>query len=290
MLRYRRIALTVKPHLTQKEEIVRHLVSSIRSVGAEVLVDRSTLGDIDWLRTFESYSFGDDVDALLVVGGDGTILRAVRELPNLSVPILSVNRGVVGFLTEIAMDETVTLLPQLLRGEGIVEERHLLHIHVERAHRCVFEGLALNEAAITQGAIARLLDVRTQVDGEALAFFHADGLIIATPTGSTAYSLAAGGPVVHPSLFAIILTPINPHNLAQKPIVISGSGVVRSEILTATAPPVPPHISLTIDGQTFVELRDGDCVTVRMHDAPVRLIRRNEETFYKTLRTKLRWA
>ncbi len=290
MLRYRRIALTAKPNLTGKEEIMRTLVECMREIGAEILVDRDTLNDVDVLRSFDSYAFGDAADLLLVVGGDGTILRAVRELPDLSVPIVSVNRGSVGFLTELLTEEVASLLPRLLEGAGIVEERHLIHVDVERDGAKVFESRALNEVAISQGAIARLLNVRTCIDEESLATFHADGLILATPTGSTAYSLAAGGPVVHPRLDAIILTPINPHSLTQKPIVIPGGSIIRSEILTATSTPVPPHVSLTVDGQTYFELHGEDRVTVRMHPDAVRFIRRNKETFYKTIRSKLRWG
>lgn len=290
MLRYKRIALTAKPQLTEKEAIMRQIVTCIRDCGGEIIVDRSTLGDADVLRSFEAFVFGDPADVLLVVGGDGTILRAVRELPDLSIPILSVNRGAVGFLSELQMEEIDVLLPVLLHGDGTIDERHIFHVAVQREGVIVFESLSLNEVAISQGAIARLLDVRTCVNDQILATFHADGLILSTPTGSTAYSLAAGGPVVHPRLDAMILTPINPHSLTQKPIVIPGSCTVCSEILEPSFSPVPPHVSLTIDGQTYFALHGGDFVTVATHTDCVRFVRRNEDTFYKTLRTKLRWG
>lgn len=290
MLTYRRIGLTVKPHLTSKDETVERVVKILRDAGAEVCIDPATMSDIPCVRTFSAIGEGAGIDALLVIGGDGTILRAVRELPDLSVPVLSVNRGVVGFLAEVTVEEAPDLLPRLLSGEGVLEERTLLRVRVEREGKKIFDARALNEAAISQGAIARLLDLRTDVNGEPLATFHADGLILATPTGSTAYSLAAGGPVVHPHLDAMILTPINPHSLTQKPVVIPGRSEIGIDILRSDAGFLQTHVSLTIDGQVYVELNRDDRVTVSTHESKVKFLRRREDTFFHTLRTKLRWG
>ncbi len=290
MLRYRRIALTAKPSLTQKEETLTAVVDVLRLQGAEITVDPETLGDVSLLRAFPPYAPEDEIDLLLVVGGDGTILRSVRQLHDLSVPILSINRGLVGFLTELAVEEIGSVLPRLLAGEGIIENRRLLCIEAMRGEECLMQTHVLNEAAISQGGIARLLNVRTCIDGTPLATFHADGLIIATPTGSTAYSLAAGGPVVHPLLDAVILTPINPHSLTQKPIVIPGKSVVETELLSPSGTHVPASVNLTLDGQEYIELTGGDRVIIRAHDHSAHFLRRNEETFYRTLRTKLGWG
>ncbi len=287
---YRRIALVAKPALTQKEEALREVVSVLRAQGAEIVVDPDTLGDVSLLRAFPRFAPADPVDLLLVVGGDGTILRSVRRLADLSVPILSVNRGSVGFLTELAVEEVPSVLPRLIAGEGIIEERRLLCVEAMRGEERLLRTHVLNEAAISQGGIARLLNVRTSIDGVPLATFHADGLIVATPTGSTAYSLAAGGPVVHPLLDAVILTPINPHSLTQKPIVIPGSSSVETELLSPSGTHVPASVNLTLDGQEYIELTGGDRVIIRTHDHRARFLRRNEETFYKTLRTKLGWG
>lgn len=230
------------------------------------------------------------LDAMLVVGGDGTILRAVRELQDFSTPIVSVNRGQLGFLAEISIDEAEVLLPKLLSGEGIIEERTCLSVDVLRDGKSIFQSFALNEAVISQGSIARLLDLRTDINGEGLAVFHADGVIVATPTGSTAYSLAAGGPVVHPGLNALILTPINPHSLTQKPVVIPGKSVVGVDVLQSDGQFGETHVSLTLDGQVYFELMKNDRVVVTTHGEKVKFIRRREDTFFHTLRTKLRWG
>lgn len=290
MLRYKRIGITVKPRLTQKDEVVKKIIDILRDVGAEVCVDREKMDDVGAVRPLPDLAQSSDIDVMLVIGGDGTILRSVRELKSLNIPILSVNRGSVGFLAEVALDEAEDLLPKLLGGEGVIEERNLLSVEVKRENESVFSNFALNEAAISQGAIARLLDLRTSVGGESLATFHADGMIVATPTGSTAYSLAAGGPVVHPSLDAIILTPINPHSLTQKPIVIPGRSTVQSEVLKAEDEFMTAHVSLTIDGQVYFELERNDIVTIGIHRETVKFIRRKEDTFYRTLRTKLKWG
>jgi NAD+ kinase len=230
------------------------------------------------------------IDLLLIAGGDGTILRSIRELHSLATPIVSINRGSVGFLTEMTVQETDDVLPLLLQGEGMVDERQLLSVSVERDGEVVFDSFALNEAAISQGAISRLLDLRTMISGEPLATFHADGLIVATPTGSTAYSLAAGGPVVHPRLPAMILTPINPYSLTQKPIVIPGSSVVKTDVIRETHDHLTSFVSMTLDGQVYFELQKDDTVTVRLHGETVKFLRRKEDTFYRTLRMKLKWG
>lgn len=289
MQKYRRIGVTVKPHMSGKDEAVRQVVDILEKEGLEICFDKKTVHNIDCTH---AYSDMDErpIDVLLVVGGDGTILRAVRELKDYSIPILSVNRGAVGFLAEITVEEAHELLPALLSGDGEIEERTTLSVTVSREGKDVFDALALNEAAISQGAIARLLDLRTDISGEPLATFHADGLIVATPTGSTAYSLAAGGPVVHPRLSALILTPINPHSLTQKPIVIPGGSVVGIDVLKTDGGFQQTHVSLTVDGQVYFELSRDDRVTVTTNPETVKFIRRREDTFFHTLRTKLRWG
>ncbi|HVW67114.1 MAG TPA: NAD(+)/NADH kinase [Candidatus Peribacteraceae bacterium] len=290
MTQYRRIGLTVKPHLTEKDETVAHILSILKKEKIEVFVDRPNVGELDIVKDFHEIKDTKDIDALLVIGGDGTILRSVRELNDLSIPILSVNKGAVGFLAEINIDEADDLLPQLLQGKGMIEERSILHVHVERDGKDIFACLAMNEVVISQGTISRLLDLRTSVGGELLSTFHADGLIIATPTGSTAYSLAAGGPVVHPRLAAVILTPINPHSLNQRPIVIPGTTDIETEVSKCNDSFLESTVGLTLDGQVYHELRKFDRIVTRIHGETVKFIRRKEDTFFHTLRTKLKWG
>lgn len=290
MLRYRRIGITVKRTLDAKDEALSRVLGILRGCGAEIRVDKARMEDVSCVSEYPALNDCAEIDALLVIGGDGTIIRAVREMGAHAVPILSVNRGKIGFLAETNIDEAEEWIPKLLSGEGTIEERHVLHATATRSGSVFFEGLALNEAVIAQGAIARLLDLRATVNGETLTTFHADGLIIATPTGSTAYSLAAGGPVVHPRLSALILTPINPHSFSQKPVVIPGESRVDTEVLPRAHQFENSEVSLTLDGQVYQQLVPGDVLRVVVHDRKARFLRRKEDTFFATLREKLKWG
>lgn len=290
MLAYPRIGVTVKSTLGAKDEAVDRVVQILREEGAEVFIDTERMRGLSCVRGCAPVD-GAPVDLLVVIGGDGTILRAVRELRDFRVPILSVNRGAVGFLAETRLEEADTLVRKLLHGEGVLEERSLLHVEVVRDAASPFQGgYVLNEAVIAQGAIARLMDLRTSINDEPLATFHADGLIIATPTGSTAYSLAAGGPIVHPRLHATILTPLNPHSFSQKPIVVPGASRIEVQVLTQENKFMDHQVSLTLDGQTYVSLHRADVVRVSMRGEAVRFLRRREDSFFSTLRAKLQWG
>lgn len=290
MLVYPRIGVTVKSTLDAKDKAVDRILNILREEGAEVFLDTKRMHGLPCVGPSLALQEGVPIDLLVVIGGDGTILRAVRELRDFRVPILSVNRGAVGFLAETRLEEADTLVRQLLRGEGVIEERTLLRVDVIRDEAPTFQGYVLNEAVIAQGAIARLMDLRTSINGEPLATFHADGLIIATPTGSTAYSLAAGGPIVHPRLHATILTPLNPHSFSQKPIVVPGASCIEVQVLTQENKFMDHQVSLTLDGQTYVSLRRSDIVRVSMGGETVRFLRRQEDTFFSTLRAKLQWG
>lgn len=289
MIAYPRIGVTVKSTLGAKDEAVDRVVQILREEGAEVFIDAERMRGLSCVRGCAPLD-GVPVDLFVVIGGDGTILRAVRELRDFRIPILSVNRGAVGFLAETRLEEADTLMRQLLHGEGVLEERSLLHVEVLRDAASHFQGYVLNEAVIAQGAIARLMDLRTAINDEPLATFHADGLIIATPTGSTAYSLAAGGPIVHPRLHATILTPLNPHSFSQKPIVVPGASRIEVQVQMQENKFMDHQVSLTLDGQTYVSLRRADVVRVSMRGEVVRFLRRREDTFFSTLRTKLQWG
>jgi NAD+ kinase len=290
MLNYKRVGLTVKRTLDRKDSAVERVLAILRKQGAEVFADKERMEEVACMKELPELKDCGGIDLLVVIGGDGTIMRAVRETKNCDVPILSVNKGKIGFLAETSIDEAEEWIPKLLSGEGEIEERDLLHVSVERSGTIFFEGLALNEAVIAQGAIARLLDLRARINGETLTTFHADGLIVATPTGSTAYSLAAGGPVVHPRLSALILTPINPHSFSQKPIVIPGESEVAVEVVPRAHQFENSEVSLTLDGQVYQQIDQHDLVRVKVHDETAKFLRRREDTFFATLREKLKWG
>lgn len=290
MLPFPRIGVTVKSGLEEKSEAVLRVLNILRAIKAEILFDPERKDDIPETTNLTPYTTEGDIDLLLVIGGDGTILRAVRELKDHSIPIVSVNRGTIGFLAETELHEAESILPQLLTGGGVIEERSILSIEAMRGSRSIFTGYALNEAVIAQGTIARLVDLQARVKGEELTTYHADGLIIATPTGSTAYSLAAGGPIVHPSLAATVLTPINPHSFSQKPILIPSEYEMEVIVASKANKFQNVNVILTIDGQIYVPLQSGDRIIACRCEKTVRFLRRKQDTFFGTLREKLKWG
>ncbi|MDD4762182.1 MAG: NAD(+)/NADH kinase [Candidatus Pacebacteria bacterium] len=291
MAKYRRIGLTVKSGFDHKDEAIARILKILRSLQCTVAVDPTRIHDLPCARECKPMDPKHTIDLMLVIGGDGTVLRAIREMRDFSVPILSVNRGTLGFLAEIELDEADHILPALLNGKGMIDERSLLKVEAVRKRKTFFSGLALNEAVIAQGTIARLIDLQTAVNGEALTTYRSDGLIVATPTGSTAYSLAAGGPIVHPAFdSAIILTPINPYSFSQKPVVLNGRSKVDVGVHMKVRKFADVDVNLTIDGQMYVPLQDGDHVHCSVAKETVKFLRRKQDTFLSTLRTKLRWG
>jgi NAD+ kinase len=290
MTTFKRIGVTVKSDLDDREEILKKIISLLQQSGAEVVLDIDRCVDIAGASTADLSDASVPLDLMVIIGGDGTILRTVRELKDFSTPLLSVNRGAVGFLAEMNVDEADEVIPSLLSGNGIIEERSVLCIEAKRKEEVLFKGYVLNEAVISQGSIARLINLKTAVNGEELTTYRADGLILSTPTGSTAYSLAAGGPIVHPSLSALILTPINSHSFSQKPIVIPGEYTVDVEVLTKDNKFGDADVSLTLDGQTYLRLQRGDTIHAHINAKAVKFLRRKQDTFFGTLREKLKWG
>ncbi len=289
-LRFKTIGITSRTDLEDGGKSMQHVMKIVEKCGAKILLDG---------KRYKSHDFGShghymstkELDLLITLGGDGTILRTVRETQDLSVPLLSINKGTVGFLAEMSLHESETLIPKFLEGkDGKVEERSLLKITATRGKKTIYEGRVLNEAVISQGAISRLIDLEATVNGDYLTSFHADGVIVATPTGSTAYSLAAGGPIVHPDLKATIVTPINPHSFSQKPIVLPADHSIELKILTKQGRFSDLQVSLTLDGQTYVTLEHNDHVKASVAKETVRFLRRKEETYFGTLRSKLKWG
>lgn len=288
-LKYQTVGITARSDIEDREYSLSLVTGILEKIGATVLLDGKRCA-LPSLKRFRKYKSTQELDLLVVLGGDGTILRTMREMDNWSVPILSMNRGTIGFLAEMVLDEAKTMLPLFLAGRGKVEERSLIQVTAYRGSTVLLSGRVLNEAVIAQGAIARLIDLQTSINGDPLATFHADGLIIATPTGSTAYSLAAGGPIVHPELRATILTPINPHSFTQKPLVLPAEDEVEVTILTKQNKFSDIQVSLTLDGQTYVTLQRDDTVHACVAPYTAKFLRRTEETFFSTLRSKLKWG
>ena len=225
-------------------------------------------------------------EMVVVLGGDGTLISTARVIGERDIPILGVNLGSLGFLTEIALDELYPALEKCLRGDYRVSERIMLRAVVERDGRETASHLVLNDVVINKGALARIVDLKTKVNSFDLATFKADGLIISTPTGSTGYSLSAGGPIVNPSMNCIVITPICPHTLTNRPIVIADSSVVDITVKSLE----DEDIFLTLDGQVGLELRSGDRIRVSRATHTAKLVMSEERDYFAVLRTKLKWG
>lgn len=228
----------------------------------------------------------DLLDALLTLGGDGTLLRGARLLRGHEVPILGVNMGHLGFLTCCPADQLEHSLMRFARNDYSVESRIMLRVTVtERSRRERDHWLALNDVAIHKGGFARVVPLRVSVDDELIASYSADGVVISTPTGSTAYSLSAGGPVVVPTLETIIVTPISPHTLAIRPVVLPASARV-----TVQAEGAPEELMITVDGQTGTTFGVGDTLSVCRATEAIKIVRFPGSSFFATLREKLGWG
>jgi NAD+ kinase len=224
-------------------------------------------------------------DLLIVLGGDGTLLAAARLIGERNVPILPVNLGGLGFLTSVTLDDLYPVLEQAINGQARYSERVLLESRVIRRGEIFHRARALNDAVLNKAALARIIDLQLHVNGEFVCNYKADGLIVSTPTGSTAYSLAAGGPIVYPLVSAFVVTPICPHTLTNRPLVIPDTAQIEVGFTAADSP-----VHLTLDGQVGVELTPGDVVAVTASPQRLRLVRPQKKSYFAVLRDKLRWG
>jgi len=263
-------------------EDIAHFLSS---QGCEVLFERetaSTVG-ITGYTTLDVPAIGKQCDLVLVVGGDGTMLGIGRQLAQYGVPLIGINQGRLGFITDIPLDHYRATLTPMLRGEYDEDYRSLMHARVVRDGHCVFDALAMNDVVVNRGATSGMVELRVEVDGHFVANQRADGLIVATPTGSTAYSLSAGGPLLHPSTPGWVLVPIAPHTLSNRPIVLPDSCEVAIEVVSGR------DASANFDMQSLASLLHGDRITVRRSQHRVRFLHPRGWSYFDTLRKKLHW-
>jgi NAD+ kinase len=263
------------------------IARELQSGGRKVLFDDETVGHID--GDFPSYAkaeLGRHSDLLITFGGDGTLLSVARHAPE-HVPILGVNMGTLGFLTEIRVEEFPAVLERVLDGHYFVEPRVTFTVSINGPDR---DGTSryrvLNDAAINKSAVARIIEMRVSVAGLFVSTFRGDGLIVATPTGSTAYNLSAGGPIIYPTMGAVVITPICPHMLTNRPIVLPD----ELDIEISLATPDAKDIYLTLDGQEGFEISDRDRVCVRKSEERVLLVQSPDKNYFDVLRNKLKWG
>jgi NAD+ kinase len=225
-------------------------------------------------------------DIAVIVGGDGTLLAAARQLGDRQVPILAINYGGLGFLTEVTMEEMYPALERVLAGDFAVEERMMIDVAFARGHRHIATHRALNDIVINRGTLSRLVELEARVNGDGVSLFRSDGLIVATPTGSTAYNLSAGGPIIFPTMSAMVLTPICSHTLTNRPIVLSSD--VRIEITLQSSQ--EEEVYTTVDGQVGLKMQPGDLLTIVKSKVAVKLIAPADRNYFDVLRGKLKWG
>jgi len=278
------IGIISKPGSDAAPELVPKLIDWLKQRGISTRIDEDTAvyaGTAGMPRD----EVPEGCDLIVVLGGDGTLLSAARAIGRREIPLFPVNLGGLGFLTAITVDELFVELQRALRGEHRFAKRSLLTVEVEREGKVTASYDALNDAVLTKSALARMIDLETYVDDQFVCNYKADGLIIATPTGSTAYSLSAGGPIIFPSVPAICLTPICPHMLTNRPVLVPETSVIR---VTSHGP--DESVFLTIDGQVGGPLREGDAVMCRSSHSSLHLVRPPRMMFFDVLRQKLKWG
>ncbi len=282
----RSVGIVSKPIKNEVCSIVPPLMAWFRERHIAIFIDTETQACIDPKATgIPREALAGKIDLLIVLGGDGTLLSAVRALGGQRVPILPVNLGGLGFLTSVTREELYPLLEQVLAGKHRLSERMMLEAEVWRNGSAIERQTALNDAVVNKAALARMLEFDVFVDRAHVGRYRADGLIVATPTGSTAYSLAAGGPIVHPEVDALLITPICPHMLTNRPLAVPDTARVEIDIAVAGE-----AAYLTLDGQTGIQLEPKDRVAVTKSASRVALIRPPEKTYFEVLRSKLRWG
>jgi NAD+ kinase len=282
----RLVALISKPGRPELAQIIPRLAQQLAAAGFALVGDKETSAYAPSTDVCERSDLGHcRPEFVIVLGGDGTLLSAARAVAQLDIPILAVNLGSLGFLTEVRVEELQTAVKAAMEGRCTRDARTMIACDLVRRGQKMGSFFALNDVVVTKGAIARLLEVEVRVDKEFVADYKADGVIISTPTGSTAYSLAAGGPVLVPSVDAFIVTPVSPHALTHRPLVVRDS----SEITLSMKGSVD-EVILTIDGQTPVQALEGDQIVCRRSAKQVQLLRLPGRTFFEVLRTKLKWG
>jgi NAD+ kinase len=283
---FKTIGIISRPRRSNLAEVVPSLLRWLEERGVRTVVDPETAGSLKGGGLGKTrHQVAEESDLLVVLGGDGTLLAAAREAAPRGVPILPVNMGSLGFLTSFTVDELYPALEATLAGESTINERVLLL--VERVNRgdILTKQRVLNDCVVHKGTLARMIELELYVDDGFVCRYRADGLIVATPTGSTAYSMSAGGPIVHPMVESILITPICPHTLSDRPVVIHDTSKIELRVAESSE-----SVFLTLDGQTGVPMQVGDRVRITRAEERLKLIQPPNKTYFEILRSKLKWG
>lgn len=283
--RFKHVALVGKYHAVGSRDALERIAHFLHDMGCEVAIERETALNtgLTHYHALDTAGIGAECDLALVMGGDGTMLGIGRQLARYGVPVVGINQGRLGFITDIPFANFEHHLSPILRGEYEEDHRALMHASVWRDSHCIFETVAMNDVVVNRGSAPSMIELRVEVDGRFVSNQRADGLIISTPTGSTAYALSAGGSLLHPAIDGWIMAPIAPHTLSNRPIVLPASGEITLELVTGR------DASANFDMQTFTSLLRGDRITVRRAPFRLCLLHPRGWSYFDTLRRKLHW-
>ncbi|PUE55812.1 NAD kinase [Limnohabitans parvus] len=290
--KFRHVALFGKYHTTahgggleSSRRVLDDVAQFLTRQGCDVVLDKETAlhTGLNQYPMLDMAEIGKQCDLGLVIGGDGTMLGIGRQMARYALPLIGINQGRLGFITDIPIQSYQDVLQPMLQGNYQTEDRSLLQAHVVRDQRSVFSALAMNDVVVNRGGTSGMVELRVEVDGRFVATQRADGLIIATPTGSTAYSLSVGGPLMHPSIGGWVMAPIAPHTLSNRPIVLPESSEISIEIVAGR------YVSANFDMQSLAELMLGDRITVQRSEHKVRFLHPAGWNYFDTLRKKMHW-
>ncbi|SJZ49588.1 NAD+ kinase [Trichlorobacter thiogenes] len=282
----KQVAIFAKVHDPRCQGVASELVTWLEERRCQPLVDTHLARHVGYARGLTEKQIRDRAELVVVLGGDGTLISVARLFSSRQVPIVGVNLGSLGFLTEITVEQLYPVLEQCLADSHRITERMMLDVSVTRGDQEISRCQVLNDAVINKGALARIIELEARVNDDFLTTFKADGLIISTPTGSTGYSLSAGGPIVQPLMKCVLITPICPHTLTNRPIVLSYQSIIRITVKSS----FDEMVYLTLDGQVGVELQEGDCIQVSRADTTTALVTSPEKDYFAILRAKLKWG
>ncbi|MEE9226887.1 MAG: NAD(+)/NADH kinase [Acidobacteriota bacterium] len=285
--RIRRVGIVAKPHSPHARAILRRLTDWLRRKRIPFHCDPGAASALRGRKRADSrQAIYRKVDLLVVLGGDGTLLSVARDIAPTKVPVLGVNLGSLGFLTEVTLGEMLETLALVFSGKYEISRRMMLQARLFRAGRQLSDHCLLNDIVLNKSALARIIEIEVAIDGRYVTSYRADGLIISTPTGSTAYSLSAGGPIIHPNMRAFCVTPICPHTLTNRPIVVPSQVTIDLSIRKES----DEDVFLTLDGQVGVSMRTGDRVQVRRSRHSIHLVQISGKPYFDVLRNKLKWG
>lgn len=282
----KQVAIFAKVHDPRCQGVASELVTWLEERNCQPLVDTHLARHVGYAQGLTEQQIRDRAELVVVLGGDGTLISVARLFSSRQVPIVGVNLGSLGFLTEITVEQMYPVLEQCLANSHRITERMMLDVTVTRGDQEISRCQVLNDAVINKGALARIIELEAKVNDDFLTTFKADGLIVSTPTGSTGYSLSAGGPIVQPLMKCVLITPICPHTLTNRPIVLSYQSVIRITVKSS----FDEMVYLTLDGQVGIELQEGDCIEVRRAETTTNLVTSPEKDYFAILRAKLKWG